>query len=110
MIILMRLCGFLFLLIMFLNIPMGVLGKRIIEISSYDSNAWLQKINKNPNKYQINIVLALIEHALVISLTIMLFIVFSPYNKIFGILLVPFRMGEGLVQIYDEKTTGGFSI
>ncbi len=103
MIILMRLCGFLFLLIMFLNIPMGALGKRIVDIGSYDSDAWLQNVNKNPNKYKISILLALIEHALVIILTIILFIAFSHYNIILGILWVPFRMGEGLVQIYDEK-------
>ena len=103
MIILIRLCGFLFLLIMFLNIPMGAFGKRIVEIGNYDSDAWLQKVNKNPNKYKISILLALIEHVLVITLTIMLFIVFSPYNIILGIVWVPFRMGEGLVQIYDEK-------
>jgi len=88
---------------MFLNIPMGAFGKRIVEIGSYDSDAWLQKVNKNPNKYKISILLALIEHALVITLTIMLFIAFSPYNIILGIVWVPFRMGEGLVQIYDEK-------
>ena len=103
MIILIRLCGFLFLLIMFLNIPMGVFGKRMVEIGNYDSDAWLQNVNKNPNKYKISILLALIEHALVITLTIMLFIVFSSYNIILGIVWVPFRMGEGLVQIYDEK-------
>jgi len=88
---------------MFLNFPMGVFGKRIVEIGSYDSDAWLQNVNKNPYKYKISIVLALIEHALVITLTIILFIVFSSYNIILGILWVPFRMGEGLVQIYDEK-------
>jgi len=88
---------------MFLNIPMGVFGKRMVEIGNYDSDAWLQNVNKNPNKYKISILLALIEHALVITLTIMLFIVFSSYNIILGIVWVPFRMGEGLVQIYDEK-------
>ena len=103
MIILMRLCGFFFLFIMVLNVPMGVLGKRVVELSDYDSDAWLQKINKDPNKYQASILLALIEHVSVIALTIMLFIVFSPYNIILGIVWIPFRMGEGLVQIYDEK-------
>jgi len=82
---------------------MGVFGKRMVEIGNYDSDAWLQNVNKNPNKYKISILLALIEHALVITLTIMLFIVFSSYNIILGIVWVPFRMGEGLVQIYDEK-------
>ncbi len=104
MIILIRLCGFLFLFIMFLNIPMGVFGKRVVEIDNYDSDAWLQNVNKNPKKYKLSILLALIEHALVITLTIILFIVFGPPNNIIlGILWVPFRMGEGLAQIYDEK-------
>jgi len=83
---------------------MGALGKRVVEISNYDSDAWLQKVNNNPNKYQISILLALIEHVSVIALTIMLFIVFGPPNNIIlGIVWIPFRTGEGLIQIYDEK-------
>ncbi len=82
---------------------MGALGSRIVEIDIFDPNAWLQKINKKQTKYQTSIFLALIEHVLVITLTMLLFIVFGLYNIILGFVLVSFRTVEGLIQIYDEK-------
>ncbi|GAH08465.1 unnamed protein product, partial [marine sediment metagenome] len=50
----------------------------------------------------IGIGLALIEHGCVIALTILLFIAFSPYSVVLGIVLVIFRTGEGLIQFYNE--------
>jgi len=95
------LSGFLFLFILVLNLVMGALGY-LMEKDDYDPEADLQKINKNPKKFQISIMLALIEHGSVIALTIMLFITFSPYNIILGIVLVIFRIGEGLIQFINE--------
>lgn len=80
----MILSGFLFLFILVSNLAMGALGY-LMEKDDYDPDADLQKINKNPKNFQISIMLALIEHGSVIALTIMLFIVFSPYNIILGI-------------------------
>ena len=97
----MSLSGFLFLFILVLNLAMGALGY-LMEKDDYDPDADLQKINKNPRKFQISIMLALIEHGSVIALTIMLFIAFSPYNIILGIVLVIFRIGEGLIQFINE--------
>jgi len=97
----MMLSGFLFLFILVLNLVMGAFGY-LMEKDNYDPDADLQKINKNPKKFKIGIMLALIEHGCVIALTIMLFIVFSSYNIILGIVWGIFRTGEGLIQFYNE--------
>ena len=97
----MVLSGFLFLFILVLNIVMGALGY-LMEKDDYDPDADLQKINKNPKKFQIGIMLALIEHGSVIALTIMLFVAFSPYNIILGAIWTIFRIGEGLIQYINE--------
>jgi len=101
LIIEMMLSGFLFLFILVLNIVMGSFGY-LMEKDDYDPDKDLDKISKNPKKFQIGIGLALIEHGCVIALTILLFIAFSPYSLLLGVVLVIFRMGEGLIQFYNE--------
>jgi len=98
--------GFLFLFILVLNLVMGAFGY-LMEKDDYDSDSDLKKINNNPRKFQIGIVLALIEHGGVIALAIMLFIVFSPYNLILGIVCIVFRIGEGLIQYVNEPNYWG---
>jgi hypothetical protein len=95
------LSGFLFLFILVLNLVMGTFGY-LMEKDDYDSDADLEKINKNPKRFQLGIVLALIEHGSVIALTILLFIAFGPYSMILGIVWVIFRIGEGLIQYINE--------
>ena len=56
----MRLCDFLFLLIIVLSVSFQAFGNKII--SDLDSGAKLQNINDDPNKFKISIVLALMEH------------------------------------------------
>ncbi len=102
----MILAGFLFLFILVLNLVMGALGY-LMEKDDYDSDADLQKINKNPKRFQISIVLALIEHGSVIALTSLLFIAFSPYSLVFGIVWLIFRTGEGLIQFINEPNYWG---
>jgi len=97
----MFLSGFLFLFILVLNLAMGALGY-LMEKDDYDPDANLQKINKDPNKFKISIVLALIEHGSVIVLTVLLFITFSPYSLMLGIVWLIFRTGEGLIQFINE--------
>ena len=97
----MMLSGFLFLFILVLNLVMGALGY-LMEKDDYDSDKDLKKINNNPKKFKIGIMLALIEHGCVIALTLLLFIAFSSYNIILGIVLIIFRTGEGLIQFYNE--------
>ena len=101
----MRLAGFLFLFILVLYlIVLPALGYNG-EIG--DPDAELQKINDHPKKFQISIGLSLIHNVIVITLTIMLFIVFSPYNIILGIVWTIFRIGEGLILSYNDKNYGG---
>ena len=102
----MILSGFLFLFILVLNLVMGALGY-LMEKDDYDSDADLQKINKKPKRFQISIVLALIEHGSVIVLTLLLFIAFSPYSLVLGIVWLIFRTGEGLIQFINEPNYWG---
>ncbi|MHA2400118.1 MAG: DUF4386 family protein [Promethearchaeota archaeon] len=94
--------GFLFLFILVLNIPIALFGNRS-EFGDFDLDTWLQKISKNPNNFQIGITIGLIEHVCVVVLAIMMFIVFSPYSIILGLIWTIPRIGEGLIQIYNEK-------
>ena len=93
--------GFLFLFILVLNLVMAALGY-LMEKDDYDPDADLQKISNNPKRFQTSIGLALIEHGSVIALAIMLFIIFSPYNLVLGIVCAIFRIGEGLIQYINE--------
>ena len=97
----MMLAGFLFLFILVLNVVMGAFGY-LMEKDNYDPDADLKKINKNPKKFKIGIGLALVEHGCVILLTILLFIISSPYSILLGIVLLIFRIGEGLIQYINE--------
>jgi len=101
----MILSGFLFLFIIITNLASERFGTK--TFSDLDSDAKLQKINNGPKKFKISIVLALIEHVSIISLAVMLFIAFSPYNIILGIVWAIFRIGEGLIQIYNKKNYWG---
>lgn len=96
-----RICGFLFLLILILNAVMVVLGRKI-GVGEYDSDTKLYKINREPNKFKISIILAVIEHLCVIALAIMLFIAFNSYSVIIGIVGTILRTVEGLIYCYSE--------
>jgi len=101
----MSLSGFLFLFIIITSVASVRFGNKII--SDLDSDAKLQKINDDPNKFQISIVLALIHNGSIIALALMLFIVFSPHNLILGVVWTIFRIGEGLILFYNEKNYWG---
>jgi len=73
----------------------------------YESDAKLQKFNNDPKKFKLSVMVALIEHLSIIVLVIVLFIAFSPYNVILGIVWTIFRIGEGLIQVYIEKDYWG---
>ncbi len=101
MIIEMFLSGFLFLFILILNIIMASFGYTM-EKSNYNPEADLKKIINNPKKFKTGITLALIEHGSVIALTLLLFIAFSSYNLLLGIIWLIFRTAEGLIQFINE--------
>ena len=97
----MFLSGFLFLFIIIAVFARARFGYE--TFSDLDSDAKLQKINDNPKKFQIGVTLALIEHGAIITLAVMLFIAFSPYNLILAVVWTIFRTSEGLIQIYNKK-------
>ena len=101
----MFLSGFFFLFIIITNIASGRFGYS--TFGDEDPNAKLQKIEINPTKFKISVVLILIEHLSIISLAVSLFITFSPYSIILGIVWCIFRIGEALIQIYDKKNYWG---
>ena len=105
MIIEAKLSGFLFLFIIITNIASGKFGYK--TFNDLDSAAKLQEINTDPKKFKIGFVLILIEHVSIISLAVTLFIAFSPYNVILGIVWAISRIGEGLIQIYNKKNYWG---
>ncbi len=104
----MFLCGFIFLFILVINIAIAASGNRTEFVSSEKIDALLIKIDKNPNNFKMGVVLGLIEHFLVVSLAILMFVVFGQYNVILGIVWTIPRIGEGLIQIYNEKYSDGF--
>jgi hypothetical protein len=96
------LSGFLFLLIIvLLVIATSRYGYEIF--SELDANTKLQKISGNPNKFRTGTLLVLMEHIVIISLAISLFIAFSHYNLILGIVWLIARGSEGLIQIVNKR-------
>ena len=103
-----QVCGFLYLLILVLQIAMAAYGYILDPAPKhYDADAYLPKINNKPKKFKISMVLALIEHSSVITLAIMLFIAFGFYSIILGIVWTTFRIAEGSIQVYIEKDYWG---
>ena len=102
------LSGFLYLLILVLQILMALFGY-ILEPTPkhYESDYKLQNFNKDPKKFKIGIGIALIEHIFVITLAITLFFVISPYYILLAVVCVIFRILEGAIQVYIEKDYWG---
>ncbi|MHA2176130.1 MAG: DUF4386 domain-containing protein [Candidatus Hodarchaeales archaeon] len=102
----MQLSGFLFLLIIITLIVCDVLlGHGTID--NLKSEAKLQKINEDPKKFEISFILLILEHATIIVLAIMLFIAFSQFNILLGVIWIIFRGGEGVLNIYGKKNYWG---
>jgi hypothetical protein len=101
----MSLSGFLFLFIIITLITGERFGYSVI--SDLDSDTKLQEINKDPKKFKIGTVLALIEHGTIIALAIMLFLAFNPYNITLAVIWTISRITEGLINFYNEKNYWG---
>ena len=101
----MILSGFLF----WLDITLVFTSERFgyITFNELSPDVKLQKIHDDPRKFKISFVLILLEHLNIIALAIMLFIAFSSYGLILGIIWITFRIGEGLIQIYNKKNYWG---
>ncbi len=97
-----ELSGFLFLLI--IVILMIATSKYGYEtFSELDSDAKLQEINENPQKFRTGTFLVIVEHAVIVTLALLLFIAFSPFNILLGIVWLASRGVEGLIQINNKR-------
>lgn len=101
----MQLSGFLFLLIIIILIICDILGHGVVD--NLKSEAKLLKISEDPKKFVISFTLLIIEHISIILIAVMLFIAFSSFNLILGIIWIIFRIGEGLINIYSRKNYWG---
>jgi hypothetical protein len=97
----MVLVGFLF----WLDIILVFASERFgyITYNELESETKLPKIHDDTKKFKTGFVLILMEHLNIIALAIMLFIAFSSYSLILGIIWLTFRIAEGLIQIYYKK-------
>ena len=93
----MILSGFFFWFIIVTNVASGRFV--YITINELEPEVKLQKISDNPTNFKISVLLILIEHVSIIALAVMLFIAFSSYNLILGLVWMTFRITEGLVQM-----------
>jgi len=94
--------GFLFLLIIVVLVFAS--SKYGYEIfSELDPEGQLQKINENPKKFRMGTVLVVFEHFVIVALAISLFLAFSSFNLMLGILWLVTRGTEGLIQVYNKK-------
>lgn len=101
----MFLSGFFFWLIIITNLASVRFGYE--TFSDLDADTKLQQINNDPKKFKISVVLILIEHGSIIALAVLLFFTFSPYNIILAVVWTVFRIGEGLIQIYNKRNYWG---
>ena len=99
------LSGFLFLFIIITLITSERFGYSVI--SDLDADTKLQEINKDPKKFKIGTMLALIEHGTIIALAIMLFLAFNPYNITLAVIWTISRITEGLINFYNQKNYWG---
>ncbi|MHA2424533.1 MAG: DUF4386 domain-containing protein [Candidatus Thorarchaeota archaeon] len=94
--------GFFFLLIIVLL--MVATSKYGYDIhSELDSHAKLTEISDDPQKFRTGVLIVIVEHLVIVSLAISLFIAFSPFNLILGITWVFARGIEGLIQIPSKR-------
>jgi hypothetical protein len=101
----MILSGFLFLFIIITLIASERFGYSVL--SDLDSVTKLQEVNKDPKRFKIGTGLAFIEHGTIITLAIMLFLAFNPYNMTLAIIWTISRITEGLVNFYNGKSYWG---
>ncbi|MFQ5834102.1 MAG: DUF4386 domain-containing protein [Candidatus Thorarchaeota archaeon] len=98
--------GFLFLLIIVVLVT--ATSRYGYEIfSELDSDAQLQKISEDPQRFRTGTLLVITEHTAIVTLALTLFIAFSPFKLILGIVWVVSRGAEGLIQIYRKRDYWG---
>ncbi|MFX1332718.1 MAG: DUF4386 domain-containing protein [Promethearchaeota archaeon] len=98
--------GFLFLLIIALLI-LATARYGYETFSELNPEAQLQKISENPKEFRTGTVLVIIEHLVIVALAVTLFIAFSPFNILLGVVWAASRGIEGLIQIYKKRDYWG---
>jgi hypothetical protein len=101
-----EIAGFLFLLIIALLI-LATARYGYETFSELNPEAQLQKISENPKKFRTGTVLVIAEHLVIVALAITLFIAFSPFNILLGVVWAASRGIEGLIQIYRKRDYWG---
>jgi hypothetical protein len=94
--------GFLFLLIIVvLVLASSKYGYEIF--SELDPDGQLQKINDDPKKFRTGTLLVVLEHSIIVVLAISLFLAFSSFNLLLGIIWLVARGTEGLIQVNNKR-------
>lgn len=101
----MMVCGFFFWFIIITNLLSERFGYK--TMGELGSEVKLQRISGDLRKFKIGVIFILIEHSSIIALAVMMFITFSPFNLILGIIWTSTRIIEGIIQIYDKKNYWG---
>jgi hypothetical protein len=97
-----ELSGFLFLLIIVvLVLASSKYGYEIF--SELDPEGQLQKIIEDSKKFRTGTMLVVFEHFVIVALAISLFLAFSSFNLILGIVWLVARGTEGLIQVYNKR-------
>lgn len=94
-----KLCGFLYLFILITSAVSAALGNRNDET---DSSLKLTAISENPGQFRMSVNIALLSHLGILLISGMLFLAFSSYDRSLALIGSVFRIGEGLVLLYNE--------
>ena len=102
------LAGFFFLFIIVTLTASSQLGNKLsFGESGLDPGALLQDIIDDPKKFRMSVYLALVEHGSIIALAIALFVAFSSYNLMLGVVWLISRTVEGLINFNSQKNYWG---
>lgn len=98
------LAGLLFLLIIVTLMVSTHFGNKIsFGESDFDSDAKLRGIADNPKRFRTSVYFALVEHAAIVALAVVLFIAFGFYRLILGFVWLCARTIEGLIVFNNER-------
>ena len=95
-----RIAGFLFLLIIVVNVASVSFGNELM--SDLNAEVKLQRISEDPTRFKTGIGLAIAEHLTIIALAVTLFVAFSSYDKRLGFVWLVAQSLEGLILVYTE--------
>jgi hypothetical protein len=102
MVMFVEISGFLFLLIIVLLV-LASMRYGYKTFSELEPEQQLQTIEEDPKKFRIGTTLVVIEHFVIVTLAITLFVAFSSYNIVLGVIWLVSRGTEGLIQLYNKR-------